>query len=122
MLAAYFGGFEPMDTAAAVFEPLARTDAVGRWQFVRLYLFLPERSSAPPTLAMAASFPPLQQVVLVDLERVGRRIGTVLLANICGQRRRLDPDWLVRVIVDRIETDPALDFIEKVGSPTRSEQ
>jgi spermidine synthase len=45
---------------------------------------LPAVVVGPPTLAMGASFPLLQKVVLVDPARIGHRVAAVLLANIAG--------------------------------------
>ena len=53
-------------------------------QFIRLYVLLPLALVGPPTLAMGASFPMLQRVALVDLQTLGRRVATVMAANIAG--------------------------------------
>ena len=63
--------------------PAAAT-ASDRAQFFRLYILLPALLVGPPTIAMGASFPLLQKIVLTDLGRIGTRVGTVLLANIAG--------------------------------------
>jgi len=84
-LRTYFAGYEPLDAASAfstLWQSAANTEI--RWHFVRLYLLLPALLVGPPTLAMGASFPLLQKVVLVDPDRIGRRIGLVLIANIAG--------------------------------------
>jgi predicted membrane-bound spermidine synthase len=38
----------------------------------------------PPTVAMGASFPLVQKIVLVNAGRIGSRVGLVLVANIAG--------------------------------------
>jgi spermidine synthase len=82
-LRAYLSGYEPFDAAWA-FRAVWRADAGRTSRFLMLYFGLPALLVGPPTLAMGASFPFLQKVVLVDLARIGRRVGTVLVANIAG--------------------------------------
>jgi spermidine synthase len=84
-LAAYFAGYEPLDAASA-FTSLWRQESgqAMRAQFATLYLVLPAVLVAPPTIAMGASFPLLQKVVLTDVGHIGRRVGLVLIANIAG--------------------------------------
>jgi spermidine synthase len=84
-LLTYFASYEPFDAAAAAAnlwngagEPAARQ------QFVRLYLTLPALLIGPPTIAMGASFPLIQRIVVSDFSRLGRRVGAVMLANIAG--------------------------------------
>jgi len=81
----YIGGYEPLDAASAFANAWsdAADPAVTR-QFVRLYVIVPLVLVAPPTLAMGASFPLLQQIALVDLDRLGRRVAAVYLSNIAG--------------------------------------
>lgn len=81
----YIGGYEPLDAASAFANAWsdAADPAVTR-QFVRLYVIVPLVLVAPPTLAMGASFPLLQKIALVDLDRLGRRVAAVYLSNIAG--------------------------------------
>ena len=60
--------YEPLDAASA-FAPSGRPGhgSRGARQFIRLYLLLPPLLVGPPTIAMGASFPLLQNVALVDL-------------------------------------------------------
>lgn len=82
---AYFSSYEPFDAAAA-----AQTlwtgggDPAARDQFIRLYVLLPALLIGPPTIAMGASFPLVQRITVRDFAHIGRRVGTVLLANIAG--------------------------------------
>ncbi len=81
----YFGSYEPLDAvgAFASFRTGAGSPA-DRAQFIRLYLLLPAMLVGPPTIAMGASFPLVQRIALLDVGHIGRRVGTVLLANIAG--------------------------------------
>ena len=45
---------------------------------------LPAILIAPPTIAMGAGFPLIQRIVVQDVAHLGRRVGTVMLANIAG--------------------------------------
>jgi spermidine synthase len=81
----YFGGYEPLDAAAAFASLSSATwDPATSSHFIRLYVLLPAVLVGPPTLAMGASFPLLQRVALVDLGHLGRRVAAVLVANIGG--------------------------------------
>ena len=84
-LLAYFASYEPFDAAAAAasFWNGGGT-AEARAQFVRLYLVLPAILIGPPTIAMGASFPLIQRITVQDFAHLGRRVGTVMLANIAG--------------------------------------
>ncbi|MBI4519355.1 MAG: spermidine synthase, partial [Gemmatimonadetes bacterium] len=53
-------------------------------KFLALYFVLPALLVVPATFLMGCSFPLLQQVVQIDLARVGRRVGILLVANIIG--------------------------------------
>jgi spermidine synthase len=81
----YFGSYEPLDAASA-FTSLwtGSGQAADRAQFLRLYVLLPALLVGPPTIAMGASFPLLQKIALTDLGSIGKRVGSVLLANIAG--------------------------------------
>ena len=82
---AYFASYEPIDalSAASSFWT-GEGNVAARGQFLRLYVLLPAILIGPPTMAMGASFPLLQRIAVQDLAHIGRRVGTVLLANIAG--------------------------------------
>ncbi len=92
-LRGYFGSYEPLSVRDSVHAlrmlvwnilpgPDTRTEVPAN--FLRLYVALPLLIVVPPTLLMGCAFPCLQRVVQTDLDRVGRRVGTLLLANIAG--------------------------------------
>ena len=84
-LPAYFSSYEPFDAAAAAASFWnGAGDAASRAQFIRLYLLLPAALIGPPTIAMGASFPLIQRIVVQDFAHLGRRIGGIMLANIAG--------------------------------------
>jgi spermidine synthase len=84
-LLAYFASYEPFDAAAAAGSFWnGGGDPAARAQFVRLYLVLPAILIGPPTVAMGASFPLIQRITVRDFAHLGRRVGTVMLANIAG--------------------------------------
>ena len=51
---------------------------------MRLYVLLPAALIGPPTFMAGFSFPLLQRAVQTDLAQLGRRVGTLLAANILG--------------------------------------
>jgi spermidine synthase len=53
-------------------------------ELLLLYILLPALMVLPATFLMGFSFPVLQRVVHTDLARIGRRVGTLLLANVLG--------------------------------------
>jgi len=53
-------------------------------RFLFLYFGVPAILILPPTAMMGAAFPLLQRAVQTDLDRVGTRVGTLLMANIAG--------------------------------------
>lgn len=53
-------------------------------ELLLLYIALPGLMVIPATFLMGFSFPVLQRVVHTDLARIGRRVGTLLLANVIG--------------------------------------
>ena len=53
-------------------------------ELMLVYVLLPGLMVIPATFLMGFSFPVLQRVVHTDLVRVGRRVGTLLLANVVG--------------------------------------
>jgi spermidine synthase len=88
----YFARYEPLDIAEAtgeirgfvndvIWNPTRRRLPGG---FFLLYFGLPALLIAPATLLMGISFPILQRAVQNDTGRLGRRLGTLLLANILG--------------------------------------
>ena len=84
-LLTYFSSYEPFDAASAAASFMGGGgDPAARAQFVRLYLILPAALIGPPTVAMGASFPLIQRIAVNDFTHLGRRVGTVMLANIAG--------------------------------------
>jgi predicted membrane-bound spermidine synthase len=88
----YFARYEPLDVGEAtgeirgfindvIWNPAWRSLPGG---FFLLYFGLPALLVAPATLLMGMSFPILQRAVQSDTGRLGRRLGTLLLANILG--------------------------------------
>ncbi len=77
----YFGSYEPMVVRMQI-------DRLREGQlpieFLLLYFALPAALLLPPTVLMGFGFPLLQQIVQTDFSRLGRRIGTLMLANIAG--------------------------------------
>jgi predicted membrane-bound spermidine synthase len=88
----YFARYEPLNVAEATGEVRGFIDDViwnPTWRslpggFFLLYFGLPALLIAPATLLMGMSFPILQRAVQSDTGRLGRRLGTLLLANIVG--------------------------------------
>ncbi len=88
----YFARYEPLDIAEATGEIRGFINDViwnPTWRnlpggFFLLYFGLPALLIAPATLLMGMSFPILQRAVQSDTSRLGRRLGTLLLANILG--------------------------------------
>lgn len=72
----YLNGYEPLD--------LTRDLAEQRGEFFALYFLIPGVLILPATVMMGASFPLLQRIVQTDLQRLGSRTGTLLVANILG--------------------------------------
>ncbi|MEO8258193.1 MAG: fused MFS/spermidine synthase [Acidobacteriota bacterium] len=89
----YFGGNEAIDIRAVV-DQIRYAIGVGAAPgsggpevvrlFVRLYVLLPAALIGPPTFMAGFAFPLLQRAVHTDLAHVGRRVGTLLAANILG--------------------------------------
>jgi spermidine synthase len=77
----YFAGYEPLDVRRSI--DAFRTGAVPA-NFLRLYVAVPVVLIVPPMVLMGCSFAFLQRVVQTDLERVGRRVGMLLMSNIAG--------------------------------------
>ena len=88
----YFARYEPLDITEATGEIRGFVNDViwnPTWRrlpggFFLLYFGLPALLIAPATLLMGISFPILQRAVQSDTGRLGRRLGTLLLANILG--------------------------------------
>ena len=88
-LVRYLGGNEALDLqkGLAVLRTLSLSDAAARAAFfevLRLYVMVPALLIGPATLAMGFGFPFLQKAAHTDLSRYGRRVGTLLAANIAG--------------------------------------
>jgi predicted membrane-bound spermidine synthase len=72
----YLGQYDPLDLSRSLLE--------GRPELLMLYLGIPVALIGPPTLLMGISFPLLQKVAQTDFDRLGSRVGTLMLANIVG--------------------------------------
>ena len=72
----YLGRYETLSN-----EEIAQS---GRGLFLTLYVLVPLVLLGPPTLLMGLSFGHLQRAVQTDLERLGRRVGSLQTANILG--------------------------------------
>jgi spermidine synthase len=79
----YFRGYEPLHVGDGV-ASLQGGDRDVRRRFLMLYFGIPALLVLPVTLLMGASFPLLQKAVQTDVDRIGRRVGQLLLANIAG--------------------------------------
>jgi spermidine synthase len=77
----YFGSYDPFSVRQGV-DRLRNGEFPA--DFLMLYFGLPAILILPPTLLMGFSFPLLQRIVQTDFARLGRRIGTLMLANIGG--------------------------------------
>lgn len=53
-------------------------------ELILVYILLPGLMVIPATFLMGFSFPILQRVVHTDLASIGRRVGTLLMANVVG--------------------------------------
>jgi predicted membrane-bound spermidine synthase len=89
----YFNSYEPLNMSASFdalrtwglnLLPGANTPVEVPANFLRLYVAVPFLIVFPPTFLMGCAFPCLQRVVQTDLSWVGRRVGTLLLANVVG--------------------------------------
>lgn len=89
----YFGRYETLDVFAAVHslrdslnDLLWETPKLGTlpWPFLKLYVGLPAVMIGLPMFLSGLSFPYLQKVVHTDVDRLGRRTGTLMVANIAG--------------------------------------
>ncbi len=83
-LSAYVSGYEPLDAAAAFAGIQQFSDTPASRLFLWLYIVVPVLLVGPPTVALGASFPLIQKAAILSLAHVGRRVGTLLLANIAG--------------------------------------
>lgn len=68
--------YDPVNIGAALLS--------GQPEFLKLYLGIPLVLIGPPTVLMGLSFPLLQRATQTDLDRLGTRVGTLMLANIAG--------------------------------------
>lgn len=92
--AQYFAGYEPLDVMQNVRRLRLRNlingvafTAPGQslpWEAVLLYVATPASLILLPTFLMGFAFPLLQRVVQTDFDRLGRRVGVLMLANIAG--------------------------------------
>ena len=89
----YFGQYEPMRVANATSsirgflnDVIWHTPEFDElpYEFRWRYFVLPALLIGPATLLMGLGFPLMQRVVQTDLAHLGRRVGTLLLANIVG--------------------------------------
>jgi spermidine synthase len=88
-LAGHLDAYEPIDLTDAIARtgglswdnPAGAMPLVG---YVLLNVGLPALLVGPPTLLMGMSFPYLQRVSQSDFAAIGRRLGTLLAANIAG--------------------------------------
>jgi spermidine synthase len=92
-LRGYFGSYEPIDAGESILSLRAAIAGLFQSQpdagvppanFLRFYVAIPALLVVPPTFLMGCSFSVLQRVVQTDLGSIGRRVGTLLLANIAG--------------------------------------
>jgi hypothetical protein len=81
LLQQYFGSYEPLVVRAEIDKLRSGQLPVG---FLLLYFALPAALLIPPTFLMGFSFPVLQRIVQTDVAHLGRRLGTLMLANIVG--------------------------------------
>ena len=77
----YFGSYEPLGVRAELRKLRMGQIPV---EFLLLYFALPAALLLPPTFLMGFCFPILQRIVQTDFARLGRRLGTLMLANIAG--------------------------------------
>lgn len=88
-LVRYLGEYEPVDVSGtlALLQQVHLDDPASLRPLLDLailYLIVPAVLLAPPTLLMGASFAYLQRATHIDLPRLGRRLGVLLVANIAG--------------------------------------
>jgi spermidine synthase len=92
-LRSYFGGYEPLSVRDSVHALRTAAGNVLRGtysaadvpaNFLRFYVAVPLLLVFPPTFLMGSAFPCLQRAVHTEIGTVGRRVGTLLLANIAG--------------------------------------
>jgi predicted membrane-bound spermidine synthase len=96
----------PLHSHLARFEPFSVRAAIAgevpTALFAVLYAGLPLLLVLPPTLLMGVSFSVLQRVVQTRLTHIGRRVGTLLVANIAGSMLgTVLTGWL---LLDRVGT------------------
>ena len=82
-------------------------------ELILLYIVLPGLMVIPATFLMGFSFPILQRVVHNDLASIGRRVGTLLLANVVGSMAgAMLTGWL---LLDLIGTAGTFRLLTVVG-------
>ena len=85
-LSSYFAAHEEVNITAAAAALRGGFHGTGGLpdRFLLLYFGIPALLIGPSTMMMGAAFPLLQHAVQTDLDRVGRRVGTLMTANIAG--------------------------------------
>jgi spermidine synthase len=120
-LVRYLGGYEPVDVQATV-GLLRSVTSGGRdaaaltqlYDFIILYIGMPLLLIGPPTVLMGMSFPYLQKASHAALATLGRRIGTLLAANIAGSALgAMLAGWL---LVPRLGTATTLKALVALGA------
>jgi spermidine synthase len=87
-LVRFLGSYEPVnmyDALATIAAAGASAEALqSLGELAILFLVIPLVLIGPPTFMMGMSFPYLQKASQADVRRIGRRLGTLLAANIAG--------------------------------------
>ena len=82
-------------------------------ELILVYILLPALMVIPATFLMGFSFPILQRVVHTDLASIGRRVGTLLMANVVGSTAgAMLTGWL---LLDLIGTAGTFRLLTVVG-------
>jgi spermidine synthase len=120
-LRGYFAGYEPLNVRESVQALRAVTSDVLRGldsaaavpaNFLRLYVLVPLLLVVPPTFLMGCAFPLLQRVVHRDPNRLGRRVGALLLANVLGSiLGTVLTGWLLLAVLGTAATLKLLVFV-----------
>jgi predicted membrane-bound spermidine synthase len=81
----YFASYDPLNVPEQVGALIKSSSGLAvPWRFLGVYFGLPTLLIVLPTFLMGFSFPVLQRVVQTDLDRLGRRVGLLLVANVAG--------------------------------------
>lgn len=109
----YLRGYEPLKARDAVAAlPDLLTSPLAQ-DFVMLYLAVPSLLVLAPTFLSGCSFPFLQRAIQTEPDRVGRRVGVALLANIAGGvAGSLLTGW---VLLDRLGTAGTVRLVAVAG-------